>query len=184
MVTYKYTSKGFTLLETLIVFLLLAVLLGISGSLFVVSLRAWDVGQLRAGIRQDIQFAIEKIIRDLKQMANGSLSQYGSIAHTIQFSEISADTFVFYLYNANDSSLDSNYTESTYDLRKANITQGDNPSSGEGVLILRDVVSPDASAPATALSINAGSTEVTLDIVVQREIETVRVKTKVRPRNL
>lgn len=180
------SKRGFTLLETLIVIMLLAVLLGVSGFLFVVALRAWDSGRLRAGIREDISYAMEKSIRNLKEMANGSLAQYnpggGAIAHTIQFAEISGDTYVFYLYNSDDASFDSTYSESIYDLRKADTTQGDDPASGEGVLILRDLVSPDAAAPKTALTISGN--EVTLDLVAQRADETVRIRTKVRPRNL
>ena len=181
----KVTNRGFTLIETLIVLLLLAMLLGVTGFVFIVSLRAWDAGCIRGGIRENVSYAMEKIVRDLKEMANGSLSQYNpngdDIAHTIQFNDLDGNTFVYYLYNADDSSFDSVYSESFYDLWKANIP-GDNPASGEGTLILKDLISPDATAPATALTI--GDTQVTLDLVVQRSDEIVRIRTKVRPRNL
>jgi prepilin-type N-terminal cleavage/methylation domain-containing protein len=179
------TNRGFTLIETIIVLLLLAMLLGVSGSLFVVGLHAWDAGYIRGGIREDVSYAMEKVVRDLKEMANGSLDQYnpggGDIAHTIEFTDLDGNTYVFYLYNADDSSFDSTYSESFYDLRKADIS-GDDPASGEGTLILRDLVSPDATAPATALTISGN--QVTLDFVVQRSDEIVRIRTKVRPRNL
>lgn len=180
------TNRGFTLIETIIVLLLLAVLLGTSGSLFVVGLQAWDAGRIRTGIREDVSYAMEKTVRDLKGVFNGSLSQYSSIASTIQYREFlpndGGDTYVFYLYNSADASFDSSYTENLYDLRKANITQGDDPSSGEGTLILRDLVSPDAAAPATALTISGA--QITLDFIVHRSDEIVRIRTKVRPRNL
>ncbi|MFB0524008.1 MAG: PilW family protein, partial [Phycisphaerae bacterium] len=64
-------KRGFTLLETLIVLMILSVLVGVSGLLFVVSLRAWDAGLIRGGIREDVSYAMEKIVRDLKEMANG-----------------------------------------------------------------------------------------------------------------
>jgi len=179
------TNRGFTLIETIIVLLLLAMLLGVSGSLFVVGLHAWDAGYIRGGIREDVSYAMEKVVRDLKEMANGSLDQYnpggGDIAHTIEFTDLDGNTYVFYLYNADDSSFDSTYSESFYDLRKADIS-GDDPASGEGTLILKDLVSPDATAPATALTISGN--QVTLDFVVQRSDEIVRIRTKVRPRNL
>ena len=175
------TNRGFTLIETIIVLLLLAVLLGISGSLFVVGLQAWDAGRIRTGIREDVSYAMEKVGRDLREMANGSLRQYSSIAHTIDFNDLDGNSFVFYLYNSADAPFDSNYTESFYDLRKADIP-GEDPASGEGTLILRDLVSPDATAQATALTIDPN--QVTLDFVVQRSDEIVRVRTKVRPRNL
>jgi len=175
-------KRGFTLIETIIVLLLFAMLLGVAGSVFIVSLHTWDAGCLRAGIREDVSYAMEKVVRDLKEMANGSLSQYSLIANTIQFDERGGDTYVFYLYNSADASFDSSYTESLYNLRKANITQGDEPASGEGTLILRDLVSPDAATPATALTISGA--QVTLDFVVQRSDEIVRIRTKVRPRNL
>ena len=175
-------NRGFTLIETIIVLLVLAMLLGVAGSAFIVSLHAWDSGLIRAGIREDVSYAMEKTVRDLKEMFNGSLSQYSSIANTIQFNEKGGDTYVLYLYNSADSSFDSSYTESLYNLRKANITQGDNPASGEGTLILKDIVSPDAAVPETALTV--GGTQVTLDFVLQRSEEIVRTRTKVRPRNL
>ena len=175
-------KRGFTLLETLIVFSLLSVLMGVSAYLFTVSLRAWGTGSLRTEIREDMSYAMEKVVRDLKEMANGSLSQYSSIEHTIQFEETGGDTYVLYLYNSADPVFNSKYNRSLYNLRKANITQGDDPDSGEGVLILRDLVSPDAASPATALTIS--SNQVTLDFVVQRSDETVRLRTKIRPRNL
>jgi prepilin-type N-terminal cleavage/methylation domain-containing protein len=182
----RFTSRGFTLIETIIVLLLLAMLLGVAGFVFVVSLRAWDAGRIRGGIREDASYAMEKAVRDLKEMANGSLAQYdpggGGIDHTIQFNDLDGSTYVLYLYNPDDSSFDSTYSESFYDLRKANTSGGDDPASGDGVLILRDLVSPDATTPATALTIS--SAQVTLDFVVQRSDEIVRTRTKVRPRNL
>ena len=182
----KVTNQGFTLIETVIVLLLLAMLLGVVGSVFIVSLRAWDAGLIRGGIREDVSYAMEKTVRDLKEMANASLDQYdpgsGDIAHTIDFNDLDGNSFVFYLNNSNDT-LDDTYNPSLlYELRKANITSGDNPASGDGVLILRDLVSPAATEPATALTISG--TQVTLDLVVQRSDETVRIRTKVRPRNL
>ena len=178
------TNRGFTLIETLIVLLLLAILLGISGSLFMVSLRAWDTGRIRTGIREDVSYAMEKVVRDLKEMALRSLSQYSSIAHTVQYDDFAGNNYVFYLYNVNDSSFDSSYTESLYNLYKANTSEGEDPALGDGVLILRDLVSPDATSPAAALSIDPNSTQVTLDLVVQRSDERVRIRTKIRPRNL
>jgi prepilin-type N-terminal cleavage/methylation domain-containing protein len=182
----RMTNKGFTLIETIIVLLLLAILLGATGFVFLVSLRAWDSGYIRTGIREDVSYAMDKTARDLTEMADGSLSQYSSIAHTIEYREFlpvgGGDTYVFYLYNSVDASFDSSYTENLYSLRKANITQGDDPALGEGTLILRDLVSPNAVAPATALTING--TLVTLDFILQRGSETVRLKTKIRPRNL
>lgn len=175
-------NKGFTLLETLIVILLLAVLLGIGGFLFLVSLRAWDAGQARTGIREDINYAVEKVVRDLKEIQQRSLSQYNSIAQTIQFNDLDSQTYILYLYNGNDPSLDSTYSEDLYELRRADISSGDNPASGEGVLLLRDLVSPDAQDPATEISINGN--KITLNIVVQRADETVAIRTIVRPRNL
>lgn len=180
----KVLNQGFTLIETVIAILLLAMLLGVTGFVFIASLHAWDAGCLRTGIREDMSYAMEKTVRDLKGMTNASLRQYSLIAHTIQCDDSSGTTYVFYLYNVDDSSFDSTYSESFYDLRKANISSGDDPASGGGLLILQDLVSPDTTPPATALSIDPNDTQVTLDFVVQRGDETVRLKTKIRPRNL
>jgi len=170
------------------VLLPLAMLSGVTGLVFLVSLHAWDSGLIRGGIREDISYATEKVVRDLKEMALRSLSQYnpggGDVTHTVQYNDVAGNTYVFYLYNSADLFFDSNYTENLYDLRKADIDQGDTPATGDGVLILRDLVSPDAAAPATALTIDPNGTQVTLDFVVQRSDEIVRLRTKVRPRNL
>jgi len=184
--------RGFTLIEMIIVLLLLAMLLGVTGSVLLVSLRAWNSGCIRGGIREDVSYAMEKTVRNLKEMANASLGQYdsgsGDIAHTIQYDDLSGNTYVLYLYNADDETLDFNYGENLYNLHKANITQGNNPALGEGTLILRDIVSPDATSSTTALTIEPKEpndpNQVTLDFVVQRSSETVRLKTKIRPRNL
>lgn len=180
--------RGFTLIEMLMVLLLSTMLSGVTGLMFLVSLRAWDSGRIRTGIREDISYATEKVVRDLKEMALRSLSQYnpggGDVAHTVQYNDFAGNTYVFYLYNADDSSFDSTYSEGLYNLRKANTSQGNNPALGDGVLILRDLVSPDAAAPATALSIDPNGTQITLGFVVQRSDEIVRIRTKVRPRNL
>ncbi len=176
------SKKGFTLLETLIVLLLLSVLIGVSSWLFVVSLRAWDSAQQRTSIREDINYTVERLVRELKEIKQSSLSQYSAIAHTIQYDDLSSNRFVLYLYNAGDVSLDSTYGADFYQLRRANITSGENPSLGQGVLLLRDLVSPDAAEPATGLIVNGN--QVSLNLVVQRESETVIIRTKVRPRNL
>ncbi len=179
------TSKcGFTLLELLIALVPLSVLIGVSTYLFTVSMQAWSTGRLHTEIREDMSYAMEKTVRDLKEMTLGSLCQYdlgsGDIAHTIQYDDLSGNTYVLYLYSADDGALDSTYSQSLYDLRKADIDGGDVPTSGDGVLILRDLVSPDASA--TALTINTN--QITLNFVVQRSDEIVMFRTKVRPRNL
>ena len=183
----KVTNRGFTLIETIIVLLLLATLLGVSGSLFVVSLRAWDSGRIRAGIREDVSYAMGKVVRDLKEMANVSPTQYGSNTHTIQYDDLGGTTYVFYLYDDNANGLFDPTDDPSllYNLRKANISQEDDPASGEGTLILRDLVSPDATPPATALTIDPNDpNQVTLDFVVQRSDETVQLRTMIRPRNL
>ena len=184
----KVINQGFTIIEIIIVILLLAILLSVTGFVFTVSLRAWDVGYLRGGIREDMNYAIEKVVRDLREIANGSLGQYdsgsGDIDHTIQFDDTGGNTYVLYLYNPDDPVLNSTYNKDFYNLFKADIDQGDDPDSGEGVLILRDLVSPDDKTLATALTIDPNATQVTLDFVLQRSDETVRIRTKVRPRNL
>ncbi len=332
----RYASHGFTVIEILVVLVFLPILFGSSGYLFVTSLRAFNSSIEHAGIREDIAFAMEKTVRDLQETAQGGLSQYSSIAHTIEVDTVDGDTYVYYLYNANDTTLDSTYGESTYDLRRANTAGGwteiiydefesgfgnwtdggsdcrrytggtyahqgnaaidlqdntsssvvstgnlalsgysqvkvdfwyyprgmennedfwlqistngggnyttvqswargtdfsnnifyeesvtitgytltdqarirfrvdasrnnddvyfdeikvsastgaaESPASGEGMLILRDVVSPDATEPATDLTISGD--EITLDLVVQRSTETMTMRTKVRLRNL
>ena len=180
----RVAKRGFTLIETIIVLSLFAMLLGVTGFVFVVSLRAWDAGLIRGGIREDVSYAIEKVVRNLKEMANVSPTQYGSNTHTIQYDDLGGTTYVFYLYedNANDLFDPNDDPSLLYELRKNTKAQLDAGNYSTGVLILRDLVSPAAAEPATDLTISGN--EVTLDIVVQRGDETVVMRTKVRPRNL
>ena len=143
----RTTKRGFTLIEMLIALVPLSVLIGVSTYLFTVSMKAWSTASLRTEIRENMSYAMEKTVRDLKETALGSLRQYdsggGDIAHTIQYDDLSGNTYVLYLYNASDGILDSIYSESFYDLRKADISGGDIPTSGDGTLILQDLVSSD-----------------------------------------
>ncbi len=177
-------KSGFTLLETIIVVSLLSVLVAVSAHIFVVGLRVWSTGSMRTEIREDISYAMDKTVRDLKQAANASLQRYNAIAHTLQYDDLAGNTYVLYLYNPADASVDSTYGETLYNLRKADINGGDSPASGDGMLILKDLVSPDAAAPATSLTIDPGGTQISLDFAVQRNDETVEIRTTVRPRNL
>lgn len=174
------SRKGFTLLEIMIVLTLFSALISISSYIYIVSLRVWGSSRQRTEIREDMNYALEKVVRCLKETAN--ISQYNSIDHTVQYDDLSGNTYVFYLFNDDDGTLDSSYNESRYDLRKADIDGGDSPASGEGVVILQDLLSPEAASPATALAININ--QITFDLVVQRSNETVRLRTKIRPRNL
>jgi prepilin-type N-terminal cleavage/methylation domain-containing protein len=179
--TNKYRiTRGFTLIEIIIVLMLISVLMSVSSYIYIVSLKVWGSGRLRTEIREDMNYALERAVRYLKETP--SLSQYNSIDHTIQYDDLSGNTYVFYLYNEDDGTLDSVYSESSYNLYKADIDSGDDPSSGEGVIILTDLVSPDAVSPATSLAVNLN--QATLDIVVQRSDELVRLRTIIRPRNL
>ena len=118
-------KRGFMLMETLIALSLFSVLMCVSAYLFTVGLRVWSTGSLRTEIREDMSYAMDKVVRNLKGMALRSLYQHnpggGDIAHTVQYNDFAGNTYVFYLYNADDSSFDSVYSESLYDLRKADI---------------------------------------------------------------
>lgn len=177
-------QHGFTLLETLIVISLLSVLIGVTVQLLTMSFRIWSTAGMRTATREDICYAVEKTVRDIKQCSDSGLEQYNSIDHTVKYDDLSGNTYVLYLYNPSDTVLDSIYSQDTYDLLKANIDAGDLPALGEGIPVLRDLQSPDAASAVTSLSIGPGGSYVSLDIVVNRNDELVRVRTRVRPRNL
>jgi len=120
----RRTNRSFTIIEVLVVLVLFPILFGASGFLFITSLRALNSSIEHAGIREDMTFAMEKIVRDLKKTTQGGLSQYSSIAHTIEIDGLDGGTQVYYLYNADDTTLDSTYGESFYDLRRANTVAG------------------------------------------------------------
>ena len=120
----RNTTRGFTLIEVMVVLVFFPIVFGTGGYLFVTSLRALNSNIEHAGIREDVTFAMAKTVRDLKETAQGGLSQYGAIAHTIQYTDLDDGEYVFYLYNSDDATLDSTYGESYYDLRKANTLGG------------------------------------------------------------
>ena len=102
----RCTNRSFTIIEVLVVLVFFPILFGASGFLFITSLRALNSSIEHAGIRDDMTFAMEKIVRDIKKTAQGGLSQYSSIAHTIEIDSINGGTYVYYLYNASDTTLD------------------------------------------------------------------------------
>lgn len=176
-------NRAFTILELMIVVIMLPVLVGVVILAFNTVLKSWNSSLKSITYREDIEIGVDKMSRALRESEKGSLTQYNSISHTLQFDEVGGDTYVYYLYNASDTSFDSTYSEDLYALKKADITSGQDPSSGDGVVILRDVVSPDAASPATSIIIGNGRI-VTLDLVVQRfENKKIRFRQKVRARN-
>ncbi len=112
------------MIEVMIALMFLSVLFGTGSHLLLTSLRAVDASMERGDARGDISYAMAKTARPLREAAQGSVSQHSSTAHTIEYDDLSGGTYVLYLYNAADTTFDSNYTESTYDLRRANIAGG------------------------------------------------------------
>lgn len=168
-------KRGFTLIELMIAILFFVILTGVVAYVFHVILYSWYNQETRAGIDIDIDSATEEAVRDIREAK--AVSSVNS--DEIRFTADQSNYYIYYLYNADDSYPPA-FDESSYDLRRAPLTGGISGSFtyGTGKIIVIDVVPP----PTSDLSISGNM--VTIDLTVTRGGETVRSRTKIRPRNL
>ncbi len=171
-------GKGMTLIEVMISLLLFSALVVGATIVFNTVLLSWASSGTRSGIEIPLERAMEEMARDLREARQiQSTANYDEVRYTTDGSTFS----VYYLYHASDSyGPPPAFNQSSYQLRKATLSGGIGGTFtyGSGNLLLTDVLPP----PTTDLS--ASGNLVTLDVSVDREDETIRSRTRVRPRNL
>lgn len=169
------SKKGFTLLETLLVTGMVVMIIGAVAYMFQVVLSGFSAQNTRAGLVSRETKAVEEIARDLRKALAVSLPRTGEV----RFSGDNTTFYIYYLYNASDT-YPSQFTRTSYQVRKAALSSGINGTFtyGSGDLIARDVLPPPSSNFTYANSV------LTIDLQLQREESTKRAVMKVRPRNL
>jgi Tfp pilus assembly protein PilW len=147
----------------------------ISVYVFRAILISWSSQETRSGIDINLDRALEEIVRDLREA-----KEINSVNNDeVRFTQDQAAYYIYYLYNQNDS-YPLSFSQASYEIRKALLAGGINGSFtyGSGQSILTNVASP----PLSDLSISGNLA--TIDLSILRKDETIRSKTKVRPRNL
>ena len=87
-------DKGITLIETLIVSLLFAVLLGVMVSLFSIFPGTWPSQETRAGLQFDLGWAMERMVRDLRGTGEFKIKN----GNEIRFLDPNGGYSIYYFY--------------------------------------------------------------------------------------
>jgi len=155
-------KRGITIAELLITIILLVMIVGAASYAFRAVMLSWSNHSTRTRIAVDIDAAIAKIARQLREAVQISSTN----SQEVRFTAPGGSSFIYYIDNS--------------ELKKAILSGGIDSSFtyGPGELMLVDVVTPPTS------SISVSGNMVNLDISVSRGRETLRSKTQVRPRNL
>lgn len=162
MIELVITSALITVLAGVVVYTLRAVLL------------SWSSQETRAGADISLDWKMEAISRDLRKAR-----AIQSSGDEIRFTRDQVNYYIYYLYNAADSYPPS-FGQTSYQLKKAVLSGGigETFTYGAGDLKMTGILPP----PTSDLSLN--SNLVTLDLSMKQRDETIRSRTKIRPRNL
>lgn len=179
--TTDHPPYGVTLVELMVTLGLFAALMTAVVLSFRPILLAWSNHQDRMSLQTQVQAGMEKVIRDLrlaKAMQSDTMVT-DAIRFTVRESGVD-NSYVFYLYSANDPLWDNTYPQPSYQLRKAGPTVGIGGTFtyGSGTLLIQNIQPP----PVSDLSVS-GSVA-TLDLTLVRFDETYRLFEKVKRRNL
>jgi prepilin-type N-terminal cleavage/methylation domain-containing protein len=171
----KASPKGVTLIEVITVLALLGVLMTAWAYSFNPILMALSSQQDRMGLNM-LQSGLEKAASDLRSAVALQNDPNKAIRYTLRESGV-VRSYILYLYHPSDS-WPPNFTQSTYQLRKASLTGGISGtfSYGSGDLILRDVVPPPLS------DLSAAGSVATMDVTLKKGDETFRLLCKVKRR--
>ena len=167
-------KRGLTLIELVITIVMFAILAGTAFYIFRVVLINWSIGERRTGIDITLDRAIEEVVRELRE----ARAVQSTNPDELRFTDISDNSFIYYLYNAEDAYPPA-FNESSYELRRADL----DPDI-DGLLVdSGDIIMMDVLPPATS-DLSISGNVVTIDLTIEREDETIRSRTQVRPRNL
>ena len=143
----------------------------------------WSSQETRSGIDINLDRGIEEMERDLRKATSvQSTANYDEIRYAQrQGASSTYNYYIYYLYNAGDSYVPpTNFSQASYRLRRGTLSGGINGTFtyGSGDAVVNDVLPP----PTSDLSLSGNL--VTIDLSVKRGDETIRSRTRVRPRNL
>lgn len=166
--------RGLTLIELIMTASMMVVLVGAMTYVFLVVLTGWSTQLDRAGIDIQIDRGIEEMARDLREA-----EVVQSANDEIRFTEDQVTYYIYYLYNEDDS-YPLRFDQSSYELREATLSGGIGGTFtyGSGRIIIIGVLPP----PTSDLSLT--NNMITIDLSINKDDETVRSRTSVKPRNL
>lgn len=166
--------KGLTLIELMIAMVMVAILMGVAAYIFRAILLSWSTGVTRAGVDIGLDSGVEKMVRDLRKARNVTYVN----PNEIRFTQNQSMFYIYYFYNSSDTYPPS-FSQSSYQLRKANWTgniSGTFGSYGSGDIIMNDVLNTS--------NLSCSGNMTTIDLSAKRQNETIRSKAQVRPRNV
>ena len=119
---------------------------------------------------------MELISKNLRQAKSIDAFTAGSITFTADFGD-GDDTYRVYMYNASDNEPNPAYTQDSYDLRWAKSTV----TYGSGSILIANIPKP---SPPNSKPFSRNGNVITMDFSVERDGQTITMRTKVRPRDL
>lgn len=157
--------RGLTFIELIMTASMMVVLVGAMTYVFLVVLTGWSTQLDRAGINIQINRGIEEVVRDLREA-----KEVQSANDEIRFTKDQTTYYIYYLYNENNS----------YELKEATLSGGIGGTFtyGDGRIIITGVLPP----PTSDLSLT--NNIITIDLSINKDDETVRSRTSVKPRNI
>jgi len=196
-------SKGFTLAEMLVVIGMLIFLICIAMYVFSVVLFSWVSEEARAGLGIELDRAVNMIARDVREATESTPNPIKwkypnelrfAVVHSRQADGTpvagSFDYYIYYFYNASDRYPNA-FTQSAYDLKRCPLTvaAGYDPTTGTFTYGNGQIVANRLS-PASSLTVNGDAVIVDLsitaalaDLGATNDVETMRVRTEIVPRN-
>ena len=164
---------GLTLMELMVVIVLFAILMGSVGYVFTTGTQLWTKGYDRADIRGRMSQAMEKIIRQVRLATSIDAISSSSITFSADLGS-GTSSYTVYLYNALDSEPNPPYTQTTYQLR----WRKGAGSYGTGAILAENILKP------TEAVFSQSSNTIAIDLTGSRSGQVMRLRSKVRPRNL
>lgn len=173
-----FKKQGLTLVELILSLGMFVILVSVVLYVYHIFLFCWFSTDQRAGINIELERGLKIIAADLREAKQIQLEpDYNEI----RFTRNESAYYIYYLYNQNDSYLQPPvFAQDIYELRKTVLTGGLEGAFnyGQGRIIMTDILAPETSE----LSLNKNL--ITLDLTISRNNETMRLLTRVRPRNL
>ena len=123
-------------------------------AVYIVSLQGWDNLGHRNDIREKLHFAVERMVRDVREAKAISVT---SNALMLTLNESGSDNnYIYYLHNSSDS-CPMTYSQATYDLRRTTFTSGSLPATlncarftyGSGEIIAKGLTPPTGNTSIT-----------------------------------
>jgi len=168
-----FHQKAFTIIELLIVMLALTIVLGVVTRIYFVGSNLWATGLSRSDVRTELVQSMELMTNSLRRARSIDSLTESSITFTADLGS-GVNTYRFYLYHASDAEPNPPYSQNTYDLRWAQEVV----TYGAGANLSRNIVQP------TSAAFSQSGDVISIDLTAMKNEQSIRMRSKVRPRNL